>query len=69
MSQKKRFRGIAALVVAIVAAGLVMAIARRGSKQTPPMQDLSSTEQLKQQFQQDNGKVRLIALVSPICPE
>ena len=69
MSQKRRFRGIAVLVVAIVAAGLVTAIARRGSKDTPPMQDLSSTEQLKQHFQQDNGKVRLIALVSPICPE
>src|SRR5438552_10922008 len=70
MSQKKRSRGIAVLVVAIVAAaGLVTALARRGSKETPPMQDLSSTEQLKQRFQQDNGKVRLIALVSPICPE
>jgi len=33
------------------------------------MQDLSSTEQLKQKFQQDSGKVRLIALVSPICPK
>ncbi len=69
MSQRKRFRGIAVLVVAIVAAGLVTALARRGSKETPPMQDLSSTEQLKQRFQHDNGKVRLIALVSPICPE
>src|SRR3989454_4878563 len=69
MSQKKRFRGIAVLVMAIVAAGLVTAIARRGSKETPPLQDLSSTEQLKQRFQQDSGNVRLIALVSPICPE
>lgn len=33
------------------------------------MQDLSNTEQLKQQFQQDSDKVRLIALVSPVCPE
>lgn len=33
------------------------------------MQDLSSTEQVKQRFQQDAGRVRLIALVSPVCPE
>ncbi len=33
------------------------------------MKDLSSTEQLKQQFQQDSEKVRLISLVSPVCPE
>lgn len=33
------------------------------------MQDLGSTEQLKQQFQQDSDKVRLVALVSPVCPE
>ena len=69
MNQEKMFRGIAVLVVAIVAAGLVTALARRGSKGGSSMQDLSSTEQLKQRFQQDSGKVRLIALVSPICPE
>ena len=33
------------------------------------MQDFNSTEQLKQPFQQDIGNVRLIALVSPVCPE
>ena len=69
MNQKRLFCGITVLVVAIIAAGLVTALARRGSKESPPMQDLSSTEQLKQRFQQDSGKVRLIALVSPICPE
>jgi len=47
----------------------VTALARRKSKESSPMQDLSSTEQLKQRFQQDSGKVRLIALVSPVCPE
>src|SRR5437867_12931683 len=69
MNQEKMFRGIAVLVVAIVAAGLVTALARRGSKGGSSMQDLSSTEQLKERFKQDSGKVRLIALVSAVCPE
>ena len=69
MNQKRMFRGIAVLVVAIIAAGLVTALARRGSREGSPMQDLSTTEQLKQRFQQDSSNVRLIALVSPICPE
>ena len=69
MNQERMFRGIAVMVVAIIAAGLVTALARRGSREGLPMQDLSSTEQLKQRFQQDSGNVRLIALVSPICPE
>ena len=32
------------------------------------MQDLSSSDQLKQRLQQDSGKVKLVALLSPVCP-
>jgi len=33
------------------------------------MQDLRSTDPLKQRFLQDLDKVRLVALMSPVCPE
>lgn len=69
MSKQRMFRAVTVLVVALIAVAVVTAIARRGTKGESPMQDLSSTEQLKQRFQQDSGKVRLIALVSPVCPE
>ena len=67
MHQKALFRGLAVMVVALIAVVFVTALARRKSKESSPMQDLSSTEQLKQRFQQDSGKVRLIALVSPVA--
>lgn len=69
MNRERMFRGAAVVVVALIAVAVVTALARRGNKGGSPMQDLSSTEQLKQQFQQDSGKVRLVALVSPVCPE
>jgi hypothetical protein len=69
MTKERMFRGLAILVVAFIGVAVVTALARRESKESSPMQDLSSTEQLKQRFQQDSGKVRLIALVSPVCPE
>ncbi|MDQ3667393.1 MAG: hypothetical protein M3410_12605 [Acidobacteriota bacterium] len=69
MTKERIFRGLAILVVAFIGVAVVTALARRESKESSPMEDLSSTEQLKQRFQQDSGKVRLIALVSPVCPE
>jgi hypothetical protein len=33
------------------------------------MEDLNSADQLKQSLQKDAGKVNLIALLSPVCPE
>ena len=69
MNRERMFSGIAVMVVAFIAVAVVTALARRGSKESSPMQDLSSTEQLKQRFQQDSGKVRLVVLVSPVCPE
>lgn len=69
MDQKTLFRGLAVTIVAFTAVAVATVLARRESGGSSPMQDLSSTEQLKQRFQQDSGKVRLIALLSPICPE
>src|SRR5258706_8107359 len=69
MHRKTIFRGLTVAVTALIGVSFITALACRGSNERPPMQDLSSTEQLKQKFQQDSGKVRLIALVSPICPE
>ena len=60
MTKERMFRGLAVLVVAFVAVAVVTALARRGSKEGSPMQDLNSTEQLKQRFQQDTAKVVLI---------
>ena len=65
---KRMFRALAVIVVVFIAIGVVIALARRGSEENSPMQDLSSTEQLKQRFQQDSDRVRLIALLSPVCP-
>lgn len=53
--------------IALVAVAFITAGARRGAPDSP-MQDLSSTDQFKQRLQQDSGKVKLIALLSPICP-
>lgn len=68
MTKKRIFRGLAVLAVAFIAVAIVTALSRRGSKESSPMQDLNSTGQLKQRFQQDSGKVRLVALLSPVCP-
>ncbi len=69
MHRNTKVRGLALAVTALIGVAFVTALACRGSNASPPMQDLSSTEQLKQKFQQVSGKVRLIALVSPICPK
>ncbi len=68
MQQKILSRGIAVTMVAFIAVAVVV-VARRESRGSSAMQDLISTEQLKKRFHEDTGKVRLIALVSPVCPE
>lgn len=67
MPRRRMFYGLAVAAVALFAVAFVMAGARRGVADSP-MQDLGSSDQLKQRLQQDSGKVKLIALVSPICP-
>lgn len=62
------FRGTAVVILAFIAVAVATALARRGSDGRSPMKDLSSTQELKERFQQDSGKVRLIALLSPVCP-
>lgn len=51
-------------IVAIIAVAFITTLARADSA----MQDLSSSDQLKEKLQQDSGKAKLIALLSPICP-
>ncbi len=67
MRYRSRFHRLTVAAVAIIAVAFITAEARRGGADSP-MQDLSSSDQLKQRLQQDSGKVKLIALVSPICP-
>jgi hypothetical protein len=68
--------------IIISGAALVLSIAclltQRGGSLTQPVQaisltaaevtDLSNLEPLKQAFQRDRGTVRLVALLSPVCP-
>ena len=56
------------MTLIIVAMACIAALAGVRSRDASPMQDLNSTEQLRQRFRQDSDKVRLVALVSPICP-
>src|SRR6266542_2465593 len=67
MRQRRMLHRLTVAVIAILAVAFISAGARRGVADSP-MQDLSSSDQLKQRLQQDSGKVKLIALVSPICP-
>lgn len=57
---------VVGLVAMVLVAGSVLA----GRENSAPveMQDLTTSDQLKQRLQQDSGKVKLIALLSPVCP-
>lgn len=68
MYKKTVWLVITPIVVAIIGITFVTAFARTESKDGSPLQDLSSSDQLKQRLQQDSGKVKLIALLSPVCP-
>ena len=68
MHRKRLNRSVAVALFAFAVMATVAVSARPDSGGTAPMQDLSSTEQLKGRFQQDSYKVRLIALLSPVCP-
>jgi protein-disulfide isomerase len=67
MSHRRMLYQFTVAAVAIIAVAFITAGAGRGVADSP-MQDLSNSDQLKQRLQQDFGKVKLIALVSPICP-
>ena len=67
MSHRRMLYQFTVAAVALIAITFITARARTGVADSP-MQDLSSSDQLKQRLQQDSGKVKLIALVSPICP-
>ena len=67
MRRKTMIHRLTVAAVALIALALVATGARRGAPDSQ-MQDLSSSDQLKQRLQQDSGKVKLIALLSPICP-
>ena len=67
MRHRRMLHRLTVATVALVTVAFITAGARRGVADSP-MQDLSRTGQLKQRLQQDTGKVKLIALVSQICP-
>ncbi len=67
MRQRRMLQRLTFAAVALIVLVFILAGARRSAADSP-MQDLSSSDQLKQRLQQDSGKVKLIALLSPICP-
>jgi hypothetical protein len=69
MNQKTRVRVAAASFVVALFTVFVTALARRETPKASIMEDLNSADQLKQRLQKDAGKVTLIALLSPVCPE
>lgn len=69
MNKKTRVRVIAATFVVALSTVFVTALARSGAPKASAMEDLTSAEQLKQWLQKDAGRVTLIALLSPVCPE
>lgn len=52
-----------AVILAMVGAGLVPA--QSGRPQGSPLQDLRSLDDLREAFDRDAGKIRLILLLSP----
>ena len=54
-----------AVALPIILAAFIAATACRGSYEGSQLTDLTTTQQLKQKFEQDAGKVRVIALLSP----
>jgi hypothetical protein len=56
-------------VVGLVTMALIAdsVLARRNTS-AAELQDINTSDQLKQRIQQDSGKVKLIALLSPVCP-
>lgn len=56
------------VVIGLVAFGCASTLRAKRVVNFSPLEDLSSADQLKQRLQKDSGKIKLIALLSPICP-
>lgn len=68
MYRKRLNRRITIALFAFAVMATVAVSARPEGGGTSAMQDLSNAQQLKGRFQQDSHKVKLIALLSPVCP-
>lgn len=68
MSPRKIFYGLTLASLGVLAAAFITALAGKESFQAASMQEVSSADQFRQKMQKDSGKVRLIALLSPVCP-
>lgn len=66
MRQTATIRTIPVMIFILMAALLMSAPAYRGNRATSQLTDLTTIGQLKERIQQDSGKVRLIALLSPV---
>ena len=64
--KKTMIRSVPALVLVLMATAFLTAPAWPGNRVASQVTDLSSVEQLRQRIQQDTGKVRLVALLSPV---
>lgn len=67
MRQQRMVRALT-VFLAFIAIAFITALASRGTMKDSAMQDLSSADQLRQRLEHDSGKVKLIALLSPVCP-
>ena len=70
MKQKLALIGFGAMVVALLLVQNVGSVTNPVLASAPAatLTELNNLEPLKQAFQADSGKVRLVALLSPVCP-
>jgi hypothetical protein len=69
MNQKARVRVVATVFLVILFTLFATALARHETPKPSIMEDLNSADQLNQRLQKDSGRVTIIALLSPVCPE
>jgi hypothetical protein len=65
MSNRHRRLGAVAVLVAMTAWGPSLAHSYTVATAAPKLADLRGVDDLKTQFNQDQGKIRLVLLVSP----
>jgi hypothetical protein len=64
--KKTMIRMVPALVLILMTTAFMTAPACSGNRAASQITDLGNVEQLRQRIQQDTGKVKLVALLSPV---
>ena len=63
-----RYLAPAALVLALLPARALLSTAGRTPPEQPPLEQLTSSESVKTQFNRESGKMRAIVVLSQTCP-